>query len=114
MSAVQEIEAAIKKLTDMKARSQGDIWYRSIRGISAHGGEFGANPEGIVDAQNGRRSMHTSRCTPVDADLIVTLHRTIDAQLAILNLAIAFAAISPNRHTDAALDLARAINGPTA
>jgi len=112
MSALEEIEAAIEKLSALRGDTPWAL---------AGGGEW-INPIGITVAPDD------GGVSPREADLIVTLHRTIDAQLRILKTAIADIV----RWTDAdsewgwepqdgptpkdsafiaKLDLARAING---
>lgn len=113
MNAVETLEAAITKLETLKTNSQGKYWYRSIGGISAYGAEFGASPESIVFTQDGERSAYSPQMTSLDADLIVTLHRTVDAQLVILREVIAARHVETNWptlvYTEAALVLAHAI-----
>ena len=85
MSAVDEIEAAIAKLTGLRS--------------SVTEPHFKAMAYYATGTQGGY------------TELTLVLHRTIDAQLAILRIAAQFAQITPNRYTDAGVDLARAING---
>jgi hypothetical protein len=112
MKAVEEIQAAIVKLTAQRDDGSRGPWLIGdegdyITGPHATSGVFdGVGPWVIGDAIN-----------PEDADLIVTLHRTIDAQLAILSRAADLASIFgghfPICHYDRyAIALARAINGP--
>lgn len=124
MSAVEEIQAAIDKLTEMKAASTQPTGGRTswMKG----------NPkrnrfEGLGDIFTGPED-HESRdiathMVEEDAELVVTLHRTIDAQLAILHeglkVATHFGTLAANIvgsvriPLDHALALARAINGGT-
>ena len=80
MNAVERLQAAIEKLEALKAGASGGPWViapprdvefesRCIWGAKDHGDGEGLC---LADAESA------------DADLIVTLHRTIDAQLAIL------------------------------
>jgi len=124
MSALEEIEKAIEKLTKLSKAAPGAPWVSDyefddeplLRGSDALGNRF-SNEFATLD-------------NPAAGNLIVTLHRTIDAQLRILQTAIADIV----RWTDAdsewgwepqdgptpkdstfiaKLDLARAINGTT-
>ena len=81
MSALYTITAAIVKLTELKASAPGGPWrvgesymdYPTLDGSDDHGREFGNQFASIDNIPAGR--------------LIVTLHNTIDAQLAILRAA---------------------------
>ena len=68
MSAVEEIEAAIWLLNDWREQAEGEVWTNGTFSVSAEDGTV------IVDDT-----------FPYNASLIVVLHRTIDAQLAILS-----------------------------
>jgi hypothetical protein len=105
MSAIEEIEAAIVKLTELHHAAPAGPWgYTddgdgySIQGSDDYGHEF---CNSFTWSDNSYAS-----------DLIVTLHRTIDAQLAILrHVAMHYSGdlgIGTNRHVIA---LAHAING---
>ena len=125
MTAADEIEAAIQRLEDQRAASTPGPWsifeYSKHTGVAGevavqahHPGRIG---EGLV-AGFDYEGYH-STIEPGDAHLIVTLHRTIDAQLAILKSARA--QLEPFHGMvlqDAALEyelaLARAINAGTA
>ena len=96
MNAIEEIQAAIEKLTRQRDAATAGVWV-----------DYG----GFISGRAGQWVSGDSRS--VDSALIVTLHRTIDAQLAILQLAITFAEITHNVYTDTCVDLARAINGDT-
>ena len=98
MSAVEEIQAAIGKLTEL--RGGGPTW-------ALEGGDEWISPLGIDVAPDD------GGVSPKDARLIVTLHRTIDAQLAVLTAALGDAVGSHDEPGafDAALVLASAING---
>jgi hypothetical protein len=103
VSALAEIRAAIDKLTELRAASTPGSWRTGLlRGdgwVSVDGNWV------IGDATNTE-----------DADLIVTLHRTIDPQLAILEVAVAYGDLGEgqgSRFILAATVLARAINGAT-
>ncbi len=99
MSAVDEIQAAIEKLTEYKAR-----------GYFADNGWLIEIDDTITYPDDPRRAL-------TNDDYMVTLHRTIDAQLDTLRTARGFygAAITgPEVATlfaEHALILARAING---
>jgi hypothetical protein len=85
MNAVEKLEAAITKLETLKADAKPGPWTIAPphnidvdwRCIDSHGGVC------LADA------------TVADAELIVTLHRTIDAQLAILRAALAIERVWP-------------------
>lgn len=113
MNPAEKIQAAIDKLEALKAASQGEYWYRSIGGISAYGGEFGVEAEGIAWTRDGERSIGLPQMTSTDAELVVTLHRTIDAQLAILEQGVRYmtAGIRFGAIETTALALAEAILG---
>ena len=112
MSAVEEIQAAIEKLTKLKAESTPGPWFLTYE-KSTHPRLWGNASENDADpvalAQNRG-----------NAELIVLLHRTIDAQLAILadtlnafsNPIPAFIGYEEQIY-HAQLMLARAINGDT-
>jgi hypothetical protein len=121
MSAIEEIEAAIAKLTELHHASPAAPWdYTddgdgySIQGSDDYGHEF---CNSFTWSDNSYAS-----------DLIVTLHRTIDAQLAILHASVseifdweqdpdmgykAERMFKITAHGRAAIALARAINGGT-
>ena len=115
MTAVGEIRAAIEKLTKLRDKSSQGWWT-----ILDNGDRFIAEED--PDGDGPFEYIITEPVVfsnPVDADLIVTLHRTIDAQLDILRLDSAFfgAGItgpeSATAFSETALSLARVINGPT-
>lgn len=99
MNAAEIIQAAIDKLAHQRSRSSDGAWH--VDGLS--------RTNGTVALSNdvGRYVVHYA--AEADADLITTLHRTIDAQLAILR---EHGKPAPGGSVDAAvLDLARAILG---
>ena len=110
MSAGEEIQAAIDKLAELRDNSTLAPWSvdeqpetgecRIIREFEF----FGSQIEPVTNGGSQR----------ADADLIVTLNHTIDAQLAILRHTGKFYSgdlgIGANRHV---VELARAINGGT-
>lgn len=108
MSAVEEIQAAIDKLTELRQESQGNEWLHEP-------GDFTVTADGNFSIAED--------VYPYDASLMATLHRTIDAQLAILadglKVAEHFGSLAANIvgsvriPIDHALPLARAINGGT-
>jgi hypothetical protein len=118
MNAVETIQTAIDKLTALKSKStqptDGTNWvrgrdekrYESSRDVYTGPNEDTAGSADIIFGID-----------PVDASLIVTLHRTIDAQLDFLRTARGFygAGISgpdvANLFAEHALALARAITG---
>lgn len=97
MSAVDEIQAAIGKLTALMSATVALPWELDNELIRA---------DGWILAQ----TMHTGN--EATGQLIVTLHATIDAQLAILRHTLEHyrgdLGIGTNRHI---VSLARAING---
>ena len=105
MSAVDEIQAAIDKLTILQAGSVVGPW--EVRDGS------------IVRDALGLRTIQDVWVADIDevsadADLIVTLHRTIDAQLAILNVMRDHVLRPDHIFKGPGADLVRAINGGTA
>ncbi|MDJ0323202.1 hypothetical protein QMG61_05420 [Cryobacterium sp. PH31-AA6] len=108
MNAVEKIEAAIERLEEMKAKSTPGPW--AVEEIPETGEcrllrefeFFGHHVEEITSGGSIRE----------DADLIVTLHRTVDVQLVILGHALNSAKRSMERGEvprGPALDLAEAI-----
>lgn len=108
MNAVKEIEAAHKKLTELRDGSALGPWegwkqyisLRNVYGIEARGSEV------------------AKTYSATETELIVALHRTIDAQLIILKYAQIMASgrgPAPFQFSTfgAALTLARSINGST-
>lgn len=143
MSAVEEIEAAIEKLETLKAHSVPGPWKHwpeagDIEIYTDAPNPRSASSEYIVAAQVRPRNdfggkIYVDNYEP-NAELIVTLHSTIEAQLAILRAALSeihdtetdpTATYSDGRHMSgermlkvtalgrASLELARAINGAT-
>lgn len=85
MNAVEKLQAAIDKLEALRGSDReewvaigGDDEYLRLGDIATAGPEGGR----YVIAEHARH----------DAELIVTLHRTIDAQLAILRMALHYVA----------------------
>lgn len=81
MNAVEEIQAAIDKLTAMKAESTPGPWHEWTNDLTEHVEVWHDQEQRLWVADLGEAG-------PVglaDANLIVTLHATIDAQLAILD-----------------------------
>lgn len=117
MTALQEIEAAIEKLTRLRDESDENQGTRSWEARGIIGRHRRAD---VVD--DIHQVVAESLYTP-DAALIVTLHRTIDAQLKILTgsagLHAKYADVGREAEWIAAveragdLDLARAVNGGT-
>jgi len=107
---VDEIRFAITRLEGLKLASTGNEWMAHPVGIRAD----------IRDA-DGRDSRGDAIATAADsefgallapdADLVVTLHRTIDAQLAILTYAANGVRLWERVPYAVEVDLARAING---
>ena len=117
MSAVEEIEAAIAELTRTKA-------ILGLMGVGENPAHLYARVEEDDDGDGGRITVGID-LTGVDSDAeineaLVTLHATIDAQLAILTdwhdryagkVAADYVPASPSNVNP--LALARAINGVT-
>jgi hypothetical protein len=106
VNAVEEIEAAIAKLTKLRDDSSVGVWYQSMVGISSK------------TETMGRYSV-IGDVADEDTALIVTLHRTIDAQLDFLRTARGFYGAgltgdaASSLFAEHALQMARAINGTT-
>ena len=106
MTAAQEIQAAIEKLTDLQALADEGPW------MHYDGDVVMGDPTDYVQAYPVVAECGSNN----NAELIVTLHRTTDAQLVILELAVAYGELSEgegSRFITAAKLLARAINGVT-
>ena len=96
MNAVETIQAAIEKLERLKAKSTPSPWtameYDSNPGDQGvpiiGGGEIGSM-EGHLTAYT--MTLGSEEQSVIDAELIVVLHRTIDAQLVILRAEHEFA-----------------------
>ena len=106
--SVERIEAAIAKLEGLRSGCWPGAW-------DYHDGVI-STERGFELFRHHENDVYTNGA-PIDGEalaqarLVITLHRTVDAQLAILRLGVEFAAISPNRYTDAAAALADAILG---
>ena len=92
MSAVETIQAAIEKLEMLRTKSTPRPWtameYDSNpgdRGVPIIGGGEIGSMEGHLTAYT--MTLGSEEQSVIDAELIVTLHRTIDAQLALLRAA---------------------------
>jgi len=119
VTAVQEIQAAIDELTKLRdaatpgQRGFSADWFDGSRQclVAVERGMFGDfRSAGRIATFDGP---HLARARD-DGMLITTLHRTIDAQLVILELAVAYGELSEgegSRFITAAKLLARAING---
>ena len=105
MSAVEEIQAAIVKLTELRRLSND--WQFEVTKSDGHS---------YMGSLSIVESVAPEAIDPVDADLIVTLHRTIDAQLVILRSAqedyYQYGGRPPHFFAND-VALARAINGGT-
>jgi hypothetical protein len=104
VNAAETIQAAIEKLERLKGRSTpGDWWRSGFDDVFAGPGLS----DDVVVVQDARLSF--------DAELIVTLHRTIDAQLALFGSALWLMKGNPLAYTHAAtacaIRLAEAILG---
>jgi hypothetical protein len=112
MSAIEELKAAIDKL-ERRVKS-----VLGLMEVGADTNELYGRVESDHD-ENGDLTAYGLNLTGIDSDeeineAIVTLHRTVDAQLAILRHTANFYSgdlgISTNRHV---VELARSINGGT-
>ena len=96
MTAVERLEAAIAKLERLRKSEpyhESNGW---LAGLVTVGTEH--------DPREEEDPLTSS-------ELIVTLHRTIDAQIAVLRVGSEFALITSNRWTDISVALADAILG---
>lgn len=114
MSALEEIEAAIEKLEQMRTDAHPAPWGPVRR--EEHGGGYWAHLV-LGDAVTLDVDFN-DRHDLADANLIVTLHRTIEAQLVILQNLVENLRDFPAARADYIADLfddvmalARAING---
>ena len=103
MNAVQEIQSAIDKLTDLQALADEGPW------MHYDGDVVMGDPTDYVQAYPVVAECGSNN----NAELIVTLHRTLDAQLAILRDGLRVTLRSHEYVGEHALTIARAINGPT-
>ena len=124
MSAVEEIEAAIAKLTDLRDASTPGPWTDKYGDLD--GADFTSVCDMEVRCGSYCQGGTAPGMSPADMALIVTLHRTCGAQLAILQAAVEHAPMyemhldeelawiekRPSLHNG--LELARAINGTPA
>jgi len=106
MSAVEEIQAAIVKLTEMHNFSNEGSTPRTWKSTPL-------SPFIQADVIDSEGDVIAERCYAPDAELIVTLHRTIDAQLHILAAGLHGLILFSGEmaHDPGAVALARAING---
>lgn len=126
MNAVEEFQAAIESLTNLRSASSPGQWYVGRDVVTIAGtyplavtfepGGGGDHPL-VADMTDDFDDYLNSECSEQDTYLIVTLQHTIDAQLDLLRLARGFfgAGITgPESATafgETVLSLARAING---
>jgi hypothetical protein len=117
MNAVAEIEAAIKMLTNLRASGTPFGWHvATLPGAAT--GAWRVLPDGYESFDSGDYG-DVAKCTlPGDAELIATLHRTVDAQIGILRAGVGGASDLDNgatpdepHLTGYAIALARAVNG---
>jgi hypothetical protein len=85
MTPAEKIAAAIRRLEQLKADSTPGPWKASRSHPLHEGGYVGA--PGLTDDSMFVAETSDFRQGGADADLIVTLHRAIDAQLTILKFA---------------------------
>ena len=118
MNAVEEIQSAIDKLTTLKAECTPGRWLVDAEDKCSIYYEDG----GATILQPEDWYPRGDNCPAENAELVVTLHRTIDAQLAILYEALDFATTSsaigmPETeilgYYGTTHEIARAINGGT-
>jgi hypothetical protein len=107
MSAVEEIEAAIAKLTELREKSLSGPWeaWKQYNPLSGNIYGLEARDENVAKFYS-----------PFEVELVEVLHRTIDAQIAILRGARLFKrhnVWSSTFYLEPCLALARAINGTT-
>jgi hypothetical protein len=120
MSTIEEIQAAIDKLTKLKAESTPKPWHDWEDDLTGEVDLWHDQEQRLHIANVGVAGMPR---VEADAELITVLHRTIDAQLALLTHTVEirgkYVEQGFERHWEAAvrdagdLDLARAINGGT-
>lgn len=79
LTPLARISAAIEKLERLKAESTPGVWEVPITGRPEALAWDGSTPVYSTLIEDERRLLN-----PADAELIVTLHRTIDAQIAVL------------------------------
>lgn len=112
MSAVDEIEAAIAKLTELRDAGTNAPW--GSENIT----ELAEPQSDLVAETRGGTVLVAAQALNTDADLIVTLHRTIDAQLGFLilvrdlDMGASLDMLGHSGFFGKVLDLARAINDP--
>ena len=107
MSAVEEIQAAIEKLTALRTRAEeGPFMFLKNEG-DINGDLVMGHPNDPVEAY----PVVAQELHPADAALIITLHDTIDAQLTILQGEVNFCLMNGWFPASNKVDLARAING---
>ena len=114
MTAVEEVQAAIEKLTKLKLNAYRGAWKIVNKSMQ---GDHGLEHEkcDIQEVANGSWTEDDGYQPALlieEAELIVTLHRTIDAQLNILRGEVTFCKVSGFSPSGNKVDLARAINGP--
>jgi hypothetical protein len=108
MNAVERLEAAIVKLEQLNAESTPGPWQwwnleRADRGWTGNGPTLETVARDDLDPECAKAGVIVAwghdawglDVEPADADLIVTLHRTIDAQLAILRTALVIVTPEP-------------------
>jgi hypothetical protein len=101
MNAAETIQAAIDKLAQQRAGAMQGPWRGKVLN------HLGSPTPGVWAEKDGDYVGYSMN--QEDADLLVTLHATIDAQIKVLEIGLQFAGVTPNRYTDATYDLARAI-----
>lgn len=110
MTALDEITAAIDRLTALRDASTPGPWEFREESPSMNGRNWTMRTKGVAGIQI---SAHEYRHGTENTELIVTLHETIDPLLAIMSLAVEYGELaegSGSRFTTHALALARAIN----
>lgn len=109
MTPLEELQAAHKRLSELREAAFPGPWSRGDRAPAG----WGRDDLNTVACENGGGEV-TDYIDVTNVDLIVTLHRTIDAQLVILATAMQdyegiFVGDCP--YPPHVLSLARAING---
>lgn len=105
MTPLEELQAAHKRLSELRNTAAPTPW-----SIGAHNPAPGWEATVTVACADGGEV--TDHIYPEDADLIVTLHRTIDAQFAVIDAAITRMHVyGETSSRPEVLSLARAING---
>lgn len=128
MNAAETMQAAIDKLIERRDKATAGPW--RIDGPDFHFGVSGDDWDSectpmVTGSDDRHPVMHGANVrncgsrvnadqVNANADLIVTLYATIDAQILALEIALRFVNVTPNVWTPVAILLARAILGDQA